>query len=676
MPNVKNLAVIQARMGSSRFPGKVLASLGHTNVLTWVIDRVSRSKNIDDVVVAIPRNETDDRLEKTLKELGIKYLRGSESDVLGRFVEVADRFSPATIIRVTADCPFIDPGIIDKCIDEFYARNLDYCCNVAPPTFPDGMDVEVFSTNTLYQTSLIAKKPVEREHVTLAMRESTLFNVGNVSAPCDWSSIRITVDTREDLSTLERLLTHLEPGQSFTAEDIALLYEKNGDTWENRHLNRNFGAKINSGQKLWQRAKKVIPGGNMLLSKRSEMFLPDQWPSYFDKAKGCHLWDLDGSEYLDMCLMGVGTNVLGYGNKAVDAAVQKIVAKGNLSTLNCPEEVLLAERLVELHPWSGMVRLARTGGEANAISIRIARSASGKDHVAVCGYHGWHDWYLSANLGATDKLDGHILPGLSTSGVPKELRNTVHPFTYGDVDHLLELVNNFQIGTIKMEVQRSTEPDIDFLKRVREIADSNGIVLIFDECTSGFREAFGGLHLNLGVFPDICILGKTLGNGYAITAVLGTAEVMTYAQSSFISSTFWTERIGPSAALATLEEMEQIKSWEIISSIGGQIKRTWRVLAEKHKLNIAIGGLDSLANFTFETENTIFKTFITQEMLKSRILASNAVYSCIEHKPDVLDRYFNELDSVFHTINLNRDAGKLETLLDGPPAHDGFKRLN
>jgi len=673
---MKNLAVIQARMGSSRFPGKVLAQLGHANVITWVIERVKRSKNVDDIVVAIPRNAGDDRLEKALKELGITYLRGSESDVLGRFVEVADKFSPSTMIRITADCPFIDPDVIDKCIDKFYSQNLDYCCNVAPATFPDGMDVEVFSAKTLYQVNSIAEKADEREHVTLAMRESSLFKVGNVRAPRDWSSIRITVDTREDLSTLERLINQFKLDQTFTAEDIALLHAKDGNTWENRHLSRNFGAGINSGQKLWQRAKKVIPGGNMLLSKRSEMFLPDQWPSYFDKAKGCHVWDLDGSEYLDMSLMGVGTNVLGYGNEAVDAAVQKTVEKGNLSTLNCPEEVLLAERLVELHPWSGMARLARTGGEANAISVRIARSASGKDHVAVCGYHGWHDWYLSANLGATDNLDGHILPGLSTSGVPKNLRNTVHPFNYGDTDHLIDLVTNFQIGTIKMEVQRSTEPDLEFLKKVRELADSNGIVLIFDECTSGFRESLGGLHLNVGVYPDICILGKTLGNGYAITAVLGSSEVMSYAQNSFISSTFWTERIGPTAALATLAEMEKTRSWETISSIGGQIKEVWRALAEKHNLKIAIGGLDALANFSFETENAIFKTFITQEMLKSKILASNAVYSCIEHKPDELDRYFNQLDSVFNTINLNNDAGKLRTLLDGPTCHDGFKRLN
>ena len=157
------------------------------------------------------------------------------------------------------------------------------------------------------------------------------------------------------------------------------------------------------GQKLYEKAKTLIPGGTMLLSKRPEMFLPHHWPSYFSKAKGCEVWDLDGNKYLDMSIMGIGTNTLGYGNEEVDNAVRSVIDKGNMSTLNCPEEVWLAEKLIEINPWADMVRFARTGGEANAIAIRIARAATGKDKVAICGYHGWHDWYLSANLNkATD----------------------------------------------------------------------------------------------------------------------------------------------------------------------------------------------------------------------------------------------------------------------------------
>src|SRR5262249_19974557 len=277
-----------------------------------------------------------------------------------------------------------------------------------------------------------------------------------------------------------------------------------------------------------------IPGGNMLLSKRSEMFLPNQWPAYFSKSRGCRVWDLDGREYIDMSLMGVGTNTLGYSHPDVDNAVRQCVDSGNMSTLNCPEEVWLAEKMIELHPWAEMVRLARSGGEANVIAIRIARAAAGRDGVAICGYHGWHDWYLSANLADEKSLDGHLLPGLQPAGVPRSLRGTVFTFNYNDFAELESLVKNHDIGVIKMEVVRNEEPADNFLHRVRRLATDRGLVLIFDECTSGFRQTFGGLHKQYGVAPDMAIFGKALGNGYAITAVVGRREVMEAAQTTFI----------------------------------------------------------------------------------------------------------------------------------------------
>ncbi len=173
---------------------------------------------------------------------------------------------------------------------------------------------------------------------------------------------------------------------------------------------RNNGSEIKSGNDLWCKAKQLIPGGNMLLSKRPERFLPEKWPSYYDKAKGINVWDIEGKKYIDMSIMGIGTNILGYGHNDVDQAVLDVVAKGNMSTLNCPEEVALAEKLIELDPWAEMVKFARTGGEANAISIRIARAYTGKDKIAICGYHGWHDWYLACNLQDFNSLNDHLLP--------------------------------------------------------------------------------------------------------------------------------------------------------------------------------------------------------------------------------------------------------------------------
>ena len=174
----------------------------------------------------------------------------------------------------------------------------------------------------------------------------------------------------------------------------------------------------NTGQKLYLKAKKVILGGNMLLSKRPEMTLPNLWPAYYSKSKKIFVWDLDNRKYIDMICF-VGQNILGYANKSVDKFVFKNAAKGNMTSLNCPEEVILANKLIELHPWAKIAKFARSGGEANAMSIRIARASTKKEHIAICGYHGWHDWYLSVNLSGKNKLNNHHLPGLIPDGAPK-----------------------------------------------------------------------------------------------------------------------------------------------------------------------------------------------------------------------------------------------------------------
>lgn len=434
---------------------------------------------------------------------------------------------------------------------------------------------------------------------------------------------------------------------------------------------------MRTGQRLWKRAKKVIPGGNMLLSKRAEMFLPDRWPAYFSKAKGCKIWDLDGNEYIDMSIMGIGTNTLGYGHPEVDQAVLRIVKAGNMSTFNCPEEVYLAERLIELHPWADMARFARSGGEANAVAIRIARAASERDNVAICGYHGWHDWYLSANLSDDKNLDGHLLPGLDPKGVPRKLKGSVFPFSYNNIEELEALVTQHDIGVIKMEVARNFGPQNDFLQKVRKLATEKRIVLIFDECTSGFRETFGGLHLKYGVEPDMAMFGKALGNGYAVTAIIGRRPIMEAAQSTFISSTFWTERIGSAAGLKTLDVMEQEKSWERISEAGEAVKERWQCLANQYDLKINIAGLSAIPTFNFSSSNMLaYKTLITQEMLSRGFLASNLIFTSIAHTPDYFERYFEALDPVFSIIKECEDGRDVFSILRGPVCHGGFKRLN
>jgi len=675
---MKVLAIVQARMASTRFPNKVMQLIAGIPMIEVLLARLEKSECIDKIILATSEGQCNQPLANHVEKLGFDVYQGDENDVLDRYYKAATPYHPDIIVRITGDCPLIDPKLVDLVITAFKVNNADYVSNINPPTYPDGLDTEVFSYAALKIAWQQAKQTHEHEHVTPYIRESGSFCLENVSNTEDNSCERWTVDEPEDLEVIKSVFEYFAPRMDFSWEEVMQLRKAHPDIFSaNQNMIRNEGASMGAGQKLWKRAKRVIPGGNMLLSKRSEMFLPEQWPSYFSKAKGCKVWDLDGNEYIDMSIMGIGTNILGYGNSEVDEAVQQTVVTGNMSTFNCPEEVYLAEKLIELHPWAEMVRFARAGGEANAIAIRIARAASGKDKVAICGYHGWHDWYLSANLGDDKNLAGHLLPGLEPNGVPQHLRGTVYPFSYNKFSELKALVDKYDIGVIKMEVSRNTGPEDKFLHRVRELATRRGIVLIFDECTSGFRETNGGLHKKYGVDPDMAIFGKALGNGYAITAIIGRREIMEAAQTTFISSTFWTERIGPTAALKTLDVMERLQSWDTITQTGLSIRKKWQKLANKYSLNIEHWGLPALTGFSFQYQNAlIYKSLITQEMLVKGYLAGNCVYVCTEHTQDVVTDFFEALDPVFGLIRECEEGRDALSLLKGPVCHSGFKRLN
>lgn len=665
-------------MGSTRLPGKVMMDIGGRPMIEVLLSRLSRAPSITNIVLATTSDPSDTPLADHVTSLGYDVYRGSVTDVLDRYYQAAKATGAEVVIRITGDCPLVDPALVENVIAAYRSNGGDYTTNTSPPTYPDGLDVEVFSFAALERAWQETSVAYDREHVTPYLRESGKFQISNVSHTTDLSQSRWTVDEAADLNVVRAVFEDLAPHTDFGWLEVLDLMKRKPDLFHsNQQIKRNEGANMGTGQKLWKRAKQVIPGGNMLLSKRSEMFLPEQWPSYFSRAKGCTVWDLDGNQFTDMCIMGIGTNTLGYGHPEVDEAVMKTVAAGNMSTLNCPEEVYLAERLVALHPWADMVRFARSGGEANAIAIRIARAASGKDKVAFCGYHGWHDWYLAANLGDETTLAGHLLPGLEPKGVPQHLRGSVLPFEFNDFDGIANLVRDHDIGVIKMEVSRNFGPKPGFLEHVRKLADDNGIVLIFDECTSGFRQTFGGLHKLYGVEPDMALFGKALGNGYGITGTIGKREVMEAAQSTFISSTFWTERIGPAAGLKTLEVMERVRSWETITATGNAIKQRWQALADKHGLGIDLWGLPALCGYTIRSANALaYKTLVTQEMLAKGYLASNSVYVCIEHTTDILDGYFDALDPIFAVISECENGRDVLPLLKGPVAHAGFKRLN
>lgn len=435
----------------------------------------------------------------------------------------------------------------------------------------------------------------------------------------------------------------------------------------------------NSGWQLYERAKQLIPGGTQLLSKRPELYLPQGWPCYYEKAKGCEIWDCDGRHFIDMTTSGIGACVLGYADPDVNEAVKKCIDVGSMTTLMVPAEVELAERLCDVHPWAKMARYTRTGGEAMSVAVRIARAFTGRSKVAVCGYHGWSDWYLAANLATDQSLDGHLLPGLRPTGVPRELAGTVRTFRYNQIDELAAIVNDHdhELAAIVMEPMRSAAPAPGFLQNVRDIADRIGAVLIFDEITSAWRHAWGGLHLKLGVDPDIAVFAKSLSNGFPMAAIVGTAEVMQAAQSSFISSSYWTEAIGPTAAIATLDKMAKIDASALCNAAGAFVQQLWRDLAVKHNLDVTISGYPALCSFAIKagSDTKAIQTLFTQQMLDRGFLANATFYPTATHSRSVLDRYAEAIDESLREIRTALTAGDVLSRLRGPVAIEGFSRL-
>lgn len=434
----------------------------------------------------------------------------------------------------------------------------------------------------------------------------------------------------------------------------------------------------NSGVKLWEKAKKKIPGGNQLLSKRAELFLPNRWPAYYSKVKGCDVWDLDKNKYVDMSISGVGTCALGHADPDVDDAVIKAIKAGNMSTLNVPEEVELAELLCEFHPWAEMVRYARTGGEAMAIAVRIIRAATGNEKILFCGYHGWHDWYLSTNLAESTALDGQLLPGLEPLGVPRGLKDTAIPFYYNNLDSFKSLVDKYdgQIAGVVMEPVRDYWPERDFLGGIRKITKEKGIPLVFDEVTSGLRMTHGGIHLKMGVEPDVAVLAKALGNGYPIAAIIGKSDIMNAAQKTFISSTYWTDKIGPVAALTTLRKHKEYDVSSHLIKIGNLVQEGWKKLGLEHNLDINITGIPPVGRWQIETEDSqLLHTIIVEKMLNKGYLTSKAFYSTYTHSKEIIDHYLDALNDTIEELDPYIEKGTFDTLPHGPVAHTGFKRL-
>lgn len=434
----------------------------------------------------------------------------------------------------------------------------------------------------------------------------------------------------------------------------------------------------NRTQALYQHAKTRIPGGVQLLSKRPEMFAPDQWPAYFREARGCEVWDLDRKHYYDFSLNGGGGCMLGFAHPAANDAVARRLRMGVMATPNPAEEVELADRLCAIHPWANQVRFGRTGGEAVSVAVRIARATTDRSKVAICGYHGWPDWYIAANLGDNDNLRGHLLPGLDSLGVPRELRGTTLPFTYNDREGFDALLarEGERLAAVVMEPCRNSDPEPGFLEHIRAETRKRGIQLIFDEITIGWRKLFGGAHLGYGIEPDMAVFGKSLGAGHPMAAIIGTRESMAGAHGSFISSSYWTEAIGPTAALAALAEMERINAVQLCQHAGARIQKIWREAAEQTGIPAKAGGFTCLPTLSFEHPQLHeLRTLYTQEMLAEGFLAGTLIWPSIAHTDPILDTFGEAVQRVFERMAEAIAGDRIAESLRGPVAHTGFRRL-
>jgi glutamate-1-semialdehyde 2,1-aminomutase len=431
-------------------------------------------------------------------------------------------------------------------------------------------------------------------------------------------------------------------------------------------------------ERLYEHARERIPGGVQLLSKRPEMLAPGSWPAYYREARGCETWDLDGRHYYDFSINGIGSCLLGLRDPDVTAAVRRVISQGAMASLNPPEEVELADLLCEIHPWADCARFARTGGEVAAVAVRIARATTDRSKIAIGGYHGWADWYLAANLGESDALRGHLLPGLEPLGVPRELRGTTLPFRHGDLeafDRILE-EHGDDLAAVVMEPCRHADPEEGFLEHIRKACDRVGAILIFDEITIGWRRIHGGAHLLYGVDPDMAIFAKSLGNGHPIAAVIGRREAMEGAHRSFISSTYWTERVGPAAAIAALTKMQASDVVSHVERIGGGIVSVLREAAARHGLPLTLKGFNAAPQFAFDHDDAqALKTLYTQEMLDRGFLAGPLVFVTLAHREAHVALFAEAVDKVFGRLAEAVAEGAIRQRLRGEVAHTGFRRL-
>ncbi len=659
------IAMIQARMSSSRLPGKVLKNLAGIPALKHVVDRAQNISGISRVVVLTSNQVDDDLIKKWCQEHNTDVFRGDLNDVLKRFYDAATHYQASSIMRLTADCPLLDPHVAGEVLALFKATAVDYCSNVVPPTWPDGLDCEVFSFAALEQAYKEATSPADREHVTRYIRNNrSIFKVRNLTCPIPGlQHYRWTLDTEADHAFLEKLLTQYPHPKGYL--DILNILADNPDLRNANIQNETTRTFIKSTQarnftkskNILERAEKSIPLGSQTFSKSKMICNPGHAPLFATHALGGKIWDVDGNDYVDM-VMGLLPVVLGYNDPDTNQAIRSQLDNGITLSLATELEYQLAERIADFVPCAEKTRFCKNGSDATSAAIRLARAFTGRDHIIVCGYHGWQDWYI----GSTTRH----------KGVPDIIRGLTHKVDYNDLDAVSELLrkNKGQIAALIMEPMNVTLPKPGYLQQLKELLHANGALLIFDEVITGFRFAKGGAQEYLGVTPDLAAFGKGLGNGMPIAAITGRADIMEEMNHIFFSGTFGGEALSLAASIAVLDKMQREPVIETLWQTGTLIKTQVDNIIKSNGLNeiISFAGVSPWHLLQFKNNGAIpaaaIKTFLLHELFQQGVLSFGAHNICYAHSQSDVQTIIGAYEYVAEKIST---LMKQNRLLDHMP---------
>lgn len=669
---MKVVAVIQARMGSSRLPGKVLMELAGEVVLARVVDAARAINGIDEVVIATSVEAEDDAIEAWCAGRDVACLRGSEADVLDRFSQAARAHSADVVMRLTADCPLLDPEVAGQVLALLLEGGVDYASNVDPASWPDGLDCEVMTAMALETASVEASRPSDREHVTSFIRNNKArFSSLNLTCPiAGMARHRWTLDTREDLAFLGKLAASLEPATPASMTKVLSVLRDKPELTHSDDDRRNEGyavsiaketlnggRRFDASHRMLERAEAVVPLGSQTFSKSHIQLPPNEAPLFLTHGDGGRVWDVDGNEYVDL-INGLFPVILGYRDSDVDAAIRRQLDRGISFSLATALETELAERLVRLIPSAEMVRFGKNGTDATSACVRLARAFTGRDHVALCGYHGWQDWYV----GATSR----------NRGVPGVVSDLSHLVAYGDLEAVDRLMSQHRdaFACLIMEPTNVTPPAEGYLEDLKALVHSHGALLVFDEIITGFRWSLGGAQARFGVTPDLSAFGKAMANGLPISAVVGRADIMRLMEEIFFSSTFGGEALSLAAAIATIDKLEREAVPDKLWQCGERLMTGARSSIERHGLDGTLGlvGSPPWAILSYSDHEggsaAAVKTLFLREMIAAGVLINASHNVSFAHTRDDEAQVLAAWDRATEVVAVRLAEGDLDRRFD------------